>query len=74
MGYREARRLLEQHFGNGIRISTAYIEKASGWSAIKTDGNALHAYALFLRQCWNVMLHIDFMDEINVTSNMRIII
>lgn len=43
MCYREARRLLEQHFGSEMRISTAYMEKDLGWSAIETeDGNCIY--------------------------------
>lgn len=48
-GYKEAKRLLQQFFGDAIKISNALMEKALNWSVIRAeDGKALHAYALFL--------------------------
>ena len=42
-GYAEARRLLEQHFGDKIKITNAYIQKALNWphSIAKRGGDAL---------------------------------
>lgn len=36
-GYTEAKRLLKQHFDDEIRITSAYIEKALGWAAIRVE-------------------------------------
>lgn len=60
-GFRKARSLLQEHFGNKHKITTAYIEKALSWSPIKSnDTNALQTYTLFLRGCWNAMEDVNY--------------
>lgn len=55
MGYKEARRLLLENFGHGMRITAAYIDKALSWPTIKVeDAKALHSYGL-LRGCYNAL-------------------
>ncbi len=74
-GFGEAKRLLEHHFGDEFKITNAYIEKALNWNNIPIDnGEALHSYALFLRGCCNVMRTLRNMDELNLPSNMRLLI
>lgn len=74
-GYSQAKHLLEQHFGNKYRIATAYIAKALAWPTIKTeDVKALQAYGLFLRGCCNVMGDLQYMQELDLPTNMRMII
>ena len=36
-GFRKAKSLLQEHFGNEHKIATAYMEKALSWSSIKPD-------------------------------------
>lgn len=51
-GYKEARRLLQQHYRDELQIATAFMNKALQWPQIKTeDRKALNAYALFLIGC-----------------------
>ncbi len=74
-GYTEAQQLLKKHFGNEMKIANAYVEKALNWTAIKVDdGRSLHAYALYLRECGNVMQDLEYMDELNVASNLKLIV
>lgn len=74
-GYKRAKDLLKEHFGNEHKIATAYMEKAFTWSVIKPeDVKALQAFSLFLRGCCNAMEHLTYMDEMNVASNMRTIL
>lgn len=48
----EAKRLLKENFGNGMRITAAYMKKALGWSPIRVEnGKAVNASALFLSGC-----------------------
>lgn len=73
-GYIEAKHLLKEHFGNEIKISGAYLEKALNWTAIKAeDGKMLHAYAMYLTGCCNVMQDLQYMDELDIPSNLRLI-
>lgn len=74
-GYIVAKGLLKEHFGNECKIATAYIEKALSWSTIKSeDVRALQAYALFLRGCCNVMEELHFMQELDIPTNMKVVI
>ncbi|XP_048854640.1 hexokinase-4-like [Brienomyrus brachyistius] len=36
-GYREAKRLLQQHYGDALRIATAYMNNALEWPQIKAE-------------------------------------
>ncbi|KAJ8349111.1 hypothetical protein SKAU_G00277000 [Synaphobranchus kaupii] len=75
MGYPEAMRLLKKHFGDEMKIANAYLDKALNWPAVKADdGKALHAYGLYLRECSNAMQGMDYMDELDVTSTLKLII
>ena len=74
-GFRKAKSLLQEHFGNEHRIATAYMEKALSWSSIKPDDTkALQAYTLFLRGCCNAMEDVNNMQELNMSANLLIII
>lgn len=74
-GYREARRLLQQHYGDELRIATAFMNKALQWPQMKTeDRRALNAYALFLIGCQNTMSDVEFMEEMDNPSNMKTVI
>lgn len=35
--FTEAKRLLEEHFGNEIKVTTAFMEKALNWNPVKAD-------------------------------------
>lgn len=74
-GYNMARNLLLEHFGNEHRITAAYMDKALKWPAIKPeDVKALQAYALFMRECCNAMLDIQYLQELNMPSTMKAMI
>ncbi|GAA6085463.1 uncharacterized protein LOC117545953 [Tachysurus ichikawai] len=46
-GYAEAKRLLELHFGDEFKITSAYIDKALNWNSIESNnGEALQSYTL----------------------------
>ena len=74
-GYAVAKDLLQEHFGNQYKIVTAYMEKAFAWQTIKSeDVKTLQAYSLFLRGCCNVMEELEYMQEMDMPVNMRVII
>lgn len=74
-GYKEARLLLDQQYGNELKIAMAYIEKALSWPQIKTDdAKGLNEYALFLIGCKNTMKDVDYMEEMDNPTNMRAIL
>ena len=74
-GYAKALRLLQEKYGNELKVATALIEKASKWPQIKSeDAKALNAFSVFLVSCRNVMEDIDYMEEMDNPTNMRAII
>ena len=74
-GYMVAKGLLQEHFGNKYKIATAYIEKALLWPTIRIDDvKTLQPYALFLCGCANVMQEFHHMQELDMPTNMRMII
>ena len=74
-GYREAKRLLHKHYGDELRIASAYMEKALKWPQVKADdGKALNAYAMFLIGCRNSMEDIEFLEEMDNPTNLRSLI
>ncbi|KAI2661518.1 Gag polyprotein [Labeo rohita] len=74
-GYQKAKGLLKEHFGSEQKIASAYMDKIFGWPVIKTeDVQALQEFALFLRGCCNVMAEIQYMEELNIPSNMKHVI
>ena len=58
-GYKEAMKQLQWHFGNEIKITSAFMDKALGWPAIKTeDASGLPSYAIFLKSWRGVVSNI----------------
>lgn len=74
-GYAAAKHLLQQHFGNGLKVTAAYMEKIIGWPSVKTeDVKGLQAYAFFLRECSNAMEDLKYLEELNMPANMKTLI
>lgn len=74
-GYQEAMRLLEEYFQNSYKISLEYITKPLNGPTIKSDdGEALHDFSLYLTGCRNVMMDVEYMEELDNTANMRVVI
>ncbi|KAJ8332985.1 hypothetical protein SKAU_G00418810 [Synaphobranchus kaupii] len=74
-GYNEAKRLLQKHYGDELRIASAYIDKALRWPQIKSeDGKALSAYAMFLVGCRNTMEDIESLEEMDNPTNLRTVV
>ncbi len=72
-GYAKAKQLLHEHFGNKYKITTAYLERALSWPSIKgEDASALQSYALFLHGCCNVTKELQYLQELDMPSNIRI--
>lgn len=70
-GYTRAKTLLKEHFGNEQKIAAAYLDKALSWPSIKTeDVRALQEYSLFLRGCCNAMQDVQYLHDLDMSSNM----
>ena len=67
--------LLEKHFGDEMKIANAYLDKMLNWTAIKADdGKALQAYSLYLREFHNGTQDLEYMDELDNTSTLKLIV
>ena len=74
-GYNEARRLLTYHYGNEYKIAAAYVDKALKWPQVKAeDAKSLHSFSIFLTGCNNVMKNMEYLEEMNSPSNLRIVL
>lgn len=73
-GFAVAKKLLKEHFGNEFKITEAYMEKVMGWPSVKAeDPKALKAYGLFLRECSNAMKDLQYLEELNMPANIKIL-
>lgn len=74
-GYKKAKDLLSDHFGNEQKVAAAYMDKALSWPNIKPeDVRALQDYSLFLRGCCNAMEDVQYLHDLDMPSNMLNII
>lgn len=73
--FTEAKRLLQKHYGDELMIASAYIDKALKWPQIRSDdGKSLNAYAVFLTGCRNTIEDVEFMEEMDNPTNMKIVV
>ena len=74
-GYREARRLLEQEYGNQHKVAMAYLRKVLEWQNIKPDDAiGLKHFSFFLWKCKSAMDGIDELSVLNHTPNLQAIV
>ncbi len=74
-GYSEARRLLQDEYGDSYKISTAYISKVLNWTVIKYDDEVgLKRFSIFLKKIKNAMSAISDMSVLNHPTNMQTVV
>lgn len=74
-GYQEAMHLLEDRYGNALKIATAFMDRVFKWPQIKSEeAQALNTFSLFLVSCRNALQDVDYMDELDNPTNMRVVI
>lgn len=74
-GYAKAKHQLQKHFENKYKFATAYLEGALSWPSI--NGGGCQCFAVlcsFLRGCCNVTEEVQYLQELDMPSNMRAII
>lgn len=55
--------------------ASAYIKKALKWPVIRSvDGEALTEFAMFLTSCCNTVNSMEYIEEMDSPTNMRIVI
>ena len=71
-GYREARKLLKQRYGQRYKIATAYVDKVTKGPAIKSeDRKGLQNFATLLTSCRNTLKSIGYSSKIENPESLR---
>ena len=74
-GYREARILLKQRYGQPYRIATAYVNKVTKGPPIKPeDSSALRRFSVLLTSCKNTLKEIGHLSKVENSDTLRMII
>ena len=74
-GNAETMRLFKEKYGDVAKIVSFLMEKAFNWPPKKSeDGKALCAFSMFLLSCHNTMEDVEYMEEMDSPTYMRVII
>ena len=74
-GYQEARRLLQQEYGDPYKITNSYLNILLDWMPIRNDDSvSLKRLSFFLIKCRNAMESIPDLGILNHIPNLQIII
>jgi hypothetical protein len=69
-GYRKARSLLKQRYGQNYKIATAYIDRIVNSPPIKDkDGTALHKFSILITSCKNTLEDIGYKHKLENQDN-----
>lgn len=50
------------------------MEKVTSWPSVKSeDSKALKAYGLFIRECFNAMEELRYLEELNMPANLKLL-
>ena len=74
-GYREARRLLLERYGQSYRIATAFVEWITNGPPFKEkDGPGLQKLSILLTSCSNTLKEIGYINELENPDGLKNII
>jgi hypothetical protein len=75
VGYQEAIKLLKKRYGQDYRIATAYVERITQGSAIRSeDSNSLQRLSVLLTSCMNTLQNIGYINKIENPDSLRLVI
>ena len=64
-GYREARRLLKEKYGQNYKIAAAYVDRLTKGPPLKAeDGGALQKFSVLLTSCKNALKDIGYLSKL----------
>ena len=74
-GYREARKLLLERYGQPYKIAMAFVERISNTSPIKADdGPGLQRFSILLTSCSNTLREIGYISKLENPDGLRKIV
>ena len=74
-GYREARRLLKERFGQKYKIAAAHVQRLIDGPPIKSeDGDELQRFSIQLVSCVNTLNEIGYLGKLDNPNNLKKIV
>lgn len=74
-GFSKAKQLLQKKFGGKYKIAEAFVKKATSWPEVKADdATGLNSFSLFLIECRNVLMDLNYISELDHTTNIKVIV
>ena len=71
-GYLEAKKLLNEKYGDPYKISNAYLKRINEWPCIRPgDELALDRFSIFLSQCRSAMATLTYLSILNHPHNLQ---
>ena len=75
IGYKEARRLLAERYGQPYNIATAYVDRVVNGAPIRTeDGPSLQKFSILLTSCRNTLKEIGYLNRLENPDSLRKIV
>ena len=75
LGYVEARRKLDERYGDTFRVAQCYLKRLEKWPAIsRDDTKKLDELITFLIGCRNTMLSTESIKELDYPTSLRLIV
>ena len=74
-GYKEARRLLAERYGQPYNIATAYVDRVINGAPIRAeDGPSLQKFSILLTSCRNTLNEIGYLNHLQNMDSLRKIV
>ena len=74
-GYEEARRCLDERYGDKYLIAQSYVKQLESWQTIRSDDvKKLDDFTTFLVGCRNAMTSTDSIRELDYPTSLRLIV
>ena len=74
-GYKEARKLLAERYGQSYKIVTAYLDRVvNGQPICSEDGPALQKFSILLTSCRNTLKEIGYLNRLENAEGLRTIV
>ena len=74
-GYREARKLLLERYGQAYKIATAFVDRIANGPPIKAeDGPGLQKFSILLTSCSNTLTEIGYISKLENPDGLRKIV
>ena len=65
-GYREARRLLKERYGQDYKIASAYVDRATTGPPIRAERvDNLRKFSILITSCKNALKDIEYLRQLN---------